>query len=70
MEKKINHRPRPQDAILDYGFESIFEVTPEKEVVWKLTRSDIGKTLPPMMQGENPICRTTQVSLTGEEIAP
>ena len=48
---------------LPRGEVMIFEVTPEKEVVWKLTRSDVGKTLPPMMQGENPIYRTSQVSL-------
>ena len=28
---------------LPRGEVMIFEVTPEKEVVWKLTRSDIGK---------------------------
>ena len=55
---------------LPRGEVMIFEVTPEKEVVWKLTRTDVGKTLPPMMQGENPIYRTTQVSLIREEIAP
>ena len=55
---------------LPRGEVMIFEVTREKEVVWKLTRSDIGKTLPPMMQGENPIYRTTQVSLIGKENVP
>ena len=41
----------------------LFEVTSEKEVVWKLTRSEIAETLPPMIQGKYPVCRTSQVSL-------
>ena len=48
---------------LPRGEVMMFEVTFEKEVVWKLTRTEIGKTLPPMMQGQNPIYRTTQVKL-------
>ena len=48
---------------LPRGEVMIFEVTPDKEVVWKLTRSDVAKTLPPMMQGRNPVYRTSQVSL-------
>jgi len=43
---------------------------PEKEVVWKLTRSNVGKTLPPEMQGGNPVYRTSQVSLIRKEIEP
>jgi len=43
----------------------VMEVTPEKKIAWKLTRSDIGKTLPPEPDTQNgkPVYRTTQVSI-------
>lgn len=47
------------------GETMVLEVTPDKKVVWKLTRSDIAKTLPaePDKQNGNPVYRTSRVSL-------
>ncbi len=53
---------------LPRGEVMLFEVTPKKDVVWTLTRTEIGKTLPPMMQGTNPIYRTTQVKLISKQV--
>jgi hypothetical protein len=48
----------------------ILEVAREKQVVWKLSRSDVGKTLPPEMKSGNPVYRTSQVSLISKKIQP
>ena len=55
---------------LPHGEVMVLAVTPEKEVVWKLTRSDVGKTLPPMMKSGNPAYHTSQASLISKESEP
>jgi hypothetical protein len=48
---------------LPRGEVMMLEVTPDKEIVWQLTRAEISKTLPPEDQNGTAVYRTSQVNL-------
>lgn len=53
---------------LPRGEVMMFEVTPDKKIVWKLTRTEISKTLPPETPGGNEVFNTSQARLISNGI--